>query len=88
MENGIVRFIISHSIEQITACVPCDSAIENFTKGLAVKEVIIQHSHLIKAPKVAIQNDGGHKESEIKMLVTFDPDDKTDTPDGSVCELF
>jgi hypothetical protein len=86
--DGTGFAFIQCSIKKMAACTPCDSAIELFTKDLAVKQAIIQHSHLLRAPKVALQNDGGHKESEIKMLVTFDPDDKTDTPDGSIREFL
>jgi hypothetical protein len=64
--------IMSYSIENIAACTPSpNTRIKSFTKEVAVKQVIIQQSHLKRVPKVALQNDGGHKESEINLVVTF-----------------
>jgi hypothetical protein len=75
---------ISYSIENIAVCTPSNTSIKNFSKEVDVKQAIIQHSHLKLVPKVALQNDGGHRERKIKLIVTFDPNNKTDTPDGLI----
>jgi hypothetical protein len=68
---------------------PTRTSIDNWVVELAQMQAVIAADFFLnRASSIFLQCDGGHDGKEVKMLTGWDPNDKTDTPGGSVRQVL
>jgi hypothetical protein len=80
--NGIVNF------RDILETSPAARTLDGWVDDLAADQAMIASYAISKAMTVFVQADGAPDGSQPKVFTWFDPDDKSKTPDGSICQFF
>jgi hypothetical protein len=75
------------TMENVANSSPSSSALTNWVVALARDQYMIFSQKMLGA-SLLCQSDGGQKGQEVRLFTIFDPKDKTESPDGTICQFW
>ena len=75
------------TLENVANSSPSPSALTNWAVALAWDQYMIFLQKMLGAT-LFCQSDGGQKGQEVRLFTMFDKNDKTETPDGTICQVW
>jgi hypothetical protein len=75
------------TMENVANSSPSSSALTNWVIDLARDQYMI-FSHKMLGARLFCQSDGGQKGQEVRLFTIFDSKDKSESPDGTICQFW
>jgi hypothetical protein len=75
------------TLENVADSSPSSSALTKWVVALAQDQYMIFSQKMMGAT-LFCQSDGGQKGQEVRLFTMFDRNDKTESPDGTICQFW
>ena len=75
------------TLKNVANSSPSSTALTNWVVSLARDQYMI-FSYKMSGANLFCQSDGGQKGQEVRLFTIFDSKDKTESPDGTICQFW